>query len=395
MKTTTLFLTLTMAFFLFSCEDKKNAPEPEKPTSLSRVRGFMVSDAKDFDRNTLNATVEWGANVIRLPILPERYARINNIGIWDALPTYLNILDERIRWAKARNLKVVIDLHGAPVENPGDIFQPEFWNKPEVKPGFIRIWKEIAAKFKDSTYNDVIWGYDLYNEPVEQVPSTAHIPFKWREMVPEIISAIREIDNDVWIIYEPGPWGDPLGYTELTPLEDKRVIYSIHYYSPGEFSHQGVNGFYGANSKEEAKKRIGKEYPADYPELYWDNVEKKDKYRRVHWDKEKHIKTLQPVIDFQKKYNVPIYVGEFSVIRWAPVESAKHWLTDMIDLFEENGWSWSYHAFREWHGWDLEYKEGPGEFWFQGDPYPERSKTETERAKIIKAALQKNKTVMS
>ena len=31
---------------------------------------------------------------------------------------------------------------------------------------------------------------------------------------------------------------------------------------------------------------------------------------------------------------------------------------DCIDIFEEYGWDWSYHAFREWGGWSVE-REGP------------------------------------
>lgn len=384
MKTTNFCIVLAMAFLFFSCGEKREVPEPETanpPTTLvspAQVRGFMVSDAKDFDRNALNAAAEWGANIIRIPIHPDKFAQINQRGIWDALPAYLDILAERIQWAREKNMKVIIDLHGVPVENPGDISQPAFWNNPEVKPGFIRIWKEIATKFKGSSYDDVIWGYDLYNEPVEKVPNTAHIPFKWREMVPEIISAIREMDSDVWIIYEPGPWGEVLGYKDLTPLEDKRVIYSIHYYKPQDsFTHQGVYFPSDVTTREQAQQYIGKTYPGVH--------------ENTTWNKEKMEESMAPVVAFQKKHNVPILVGEFSVVRWAPVESSKQWLTDVIDIFEKNNWSWCYHAFREWHGWDLEYKEGTGEFWFRGDPYPERSQTETERAKIIKAALQKNK----
>ena len=31
------------------------------------------------------------------------------------------------------------------------------------------------------------------------------------------------------------------------------------------------------------------------------------------------------------------------------------WLRDAISIFEQNGWDWSYHAFREWQGWSVEY----------------------------------------
>jgi len=64
---------------------------------------------------------------------------------------------------------------------------------------------------------------------------------------------------------------------------------------------------------------------------------------------------MLPAIEFQQAYNVHIYVGEFSVIRWAPGDSGYQYLRDVIDLFEEYGWDWSYHAFREWDGWSVEH----------------------------------------
>ena len=64
---------------------------------------------------------------------------------------------------------------------------------------------------------------------------------------------------------------------------------------------------------------------------------------------------LQPVRNFQLAYGVPIYVGEFSAIRWAP--GAAEYLSDCISIFEEYGWDVSYHAFREWDGWSVEHGE--------------------------------------
>ncbi len=40
------------------------------------------------------------------------------------------------------------------------------------------------------------------------------------------------------------------------------------------------------------------------------------------------------------------------MIRWAP--GAAEYLADAIAIFEKHGWDWSYHAYREWHGWNLE-----------------------------------------
>jgi hypothetical protein len=46
-------------------------------------------------------------------------------------------------------------------------------------------------------------------------------------------------------------------------------------------------------------------------------------------------------------------VGEFSAIRWAP--GADRYLSDLIGIIEAHGWDWTYHAFREWDGWSVEY----------------------------------------
>ena len=57
---------------------------------------------------------------------------------------------------------------------------------------------------------------------------------------------------------------------------------------------------------------------------------------------------------FQEKYGAKIYVGEFSAVCWAP--GAEKYLEDAISVFEEYGWDWTYHAFREWPGWSVEHQ---------------------------------------
>lgn len=92
--------------------------------------------------------------------------------------------------------------------------------------------------------------------------------------------------------------------------------------------------------------------------------------------------------EFQKKWHVPIYVGEFSVIRWAPKNDAVLWLTDVIDLLESRSWSWSYHAFRENTCWSLEHD---GKYRAKSKPTPSPVSYVTERAKVVKKALLKNR----
>ena len=72
------------------------------------------------------------------------------------------------------------------------------------------------------------------------------------------------------------------------------------------------------------------------------------------WDIDYLRNVLKPVRDFQLKHKARIYIGEFSAIAWA--QGAERYLADCIKIFEEYGWDWSYHAFREWNGWSVEHE---------------------------------------
>ena len=119
----------------------------------------------------------------------------------------------------------------------------------------------------------------------------------------------------------------------MVPLPFKNIIYSIHMYNPGNYTHQGVIN--DAN------------YVNNYPKHILG----------YHKDREKLRESMRATIDFAKKYNAKIQVGEFSVVLWAP--DGALWMEDAISLFEEYKWDWTYHAFREWSGWSVEHTGTP------------------------------------
>ena len=100
----------------------------------------------------------------------------------------------------------------------------------------------------------------------------------------------------------------------------------------------------------------------------------------VYADKKLLKKYLKPVVEFQKKYGARIYCGEFSVARYAP--GGAQYLKDVISIFEEYGWDWSYHAFRESHYWSVEHAGPDG-----AHPVPAR---DTDRKRVLLEAFRKN-----
>ncbi|MPM97310.1 hypothetical protein SDC9_144483 [bioreactor metagenome] len=171
----------------------------------------------------------------------------------------------------------------------------------------------------------------------------------WADISEQLVKAIREIDPDTPIITEPD-------FTRTRPIAGKNIIYSPHFYSPHSYTHQGVLG------------QVRWSYPGVIDGVYW--------------DKEQLRVSMKDAIEFQKKYNVPIFVGEFSVINWA--KGGDRYLKDMIELFEEYGWDWTYHAFREYPGWSVEHE---GIDWHKIVP-----SADNPRKQVLLEALGRNRT---
>jgi hypothetical protein len=128
-------------------------------------------------------------------------------------------------------------------------------------------------------------------------------------------------------------------------------------YLPHSFTHQGVY-----------ESPIGTVYPG--------KIDGKD------WDKEQIRRSLRVPRACANDYGVAIYIGEFGSIRWAPDNSSYRWLKDCIDVFEEEGWDWAYHAFREWDGWSVEH----------GPDKDDRKRTAepTDRELLLRSWFEKN-----
>ena len=395
-----IIVLLLMLPVMLACGDKNTPPapqpKPEPPTppvvvdGPPTIRGFMVETAHRLHEATIKDMSTWGANAMRLQLHPATYAqKVAKKSLKASLPAYLNIVDQKLRIAKNLNLKVVLDLHEPPIYVNGkvptldDHNKKGFWaSHPEMKDSLIWFWTEMATHFKKDEFKDVIWGYDLFNEP-----STGgrHAVQEWLNMVPDIIAAIRKVDTNVWIVFQPGLVTETFAKEKEKIIQkDKRVVYSLHFYCPETFAGQGImyeNEFSSKKFKthEEAVAHFLREYPGNSKNHWWET----EKYQ----NKETLEAELKPLTDFAKEYKVPVLIGEFSVITWAPVQSALNWFKDVIDIFEANHFSWCFHAFREWQGWSLESPEGPKAFWFSGEGSPALSATETQRAKYFKSVF--------
>ncbi len=272
--------------------------------NLPRLRGTMISPNITPESLKLLGK-QWGANLIRWQLIrhgkPGEDSNLENYDQW--LEGELKKLDAALPLCEQYGVYVALDLHSPPggkstvsgyVGSDAGLFR----NK-RAQEKFVEVWRQMAKRYKGAK---AIWGFDIANEPVEDFVEDDCDD--WQSLAERVGRAIREVDPDRTLIIEPSAWGGPDGLADLAPLPLSNVVYSVHMYMPHAFTHQGVHSR-GTELK--------------YPGI-------------IHgrqWDKAQLLKALQPAIDFQKKYNVHIYIGEFSAIRWAPDNSAYRYLRDV------------------------------------------------------------------
>ena len=354
----------------FKCEYSdavKNMPIMRGCMSPGLSKGAKAED--------LHELASWGANVIRWQVNAPKEALRDIDKMKEVFEQHLKNLDVHIPQLRKDGLQVIFDFHAVPggrikaspiagtagtlaketLNANGDNFLM-FFDKNYLD-AFVDLWRMVARHYKDEP---IVVGYDLYNEPVQ----TNQVKYDYLYCQYEAAKAIREIDSEKPIIIAANNWSSAAAFNYLKPLPLKNLIYQGHMYEPGSFTHQGVGW-------ENMKKILdGKQKLMGYPG-WFDNF---------YYDKNELRKILKPIRDFQLKYDARIYMGEFSAIRFAP--GAAQYIQDLIEIFEEYGWDWSYHAFREWYNWSVEHDENP----HNNEP----AKQDTERKKILLKYFSKN-----
>jgi aryl-phospho-beta-D-glucosidase BglC (GH1 family) len=261
----------------------------------------------------------WGVRLVRSALALTRCPECDEYAI---APLELQYLENVIAAGEKHGFSVIITLNPRPTGS-----RAEFWNTPRLRRSIAGLWEKLALKYGQDPR---VVAFDLINEPVAP-GSDEQAAERWGEFAQELAFAIRRHASNKTLIVEPTPWGLPKGFRRLKKLDDRNVVYSFHFYEPHAVTHQGLPGH-----------SESVEYPSP-PGAHGRSFDKA-------WLSE----VLAPVREFARDNNVAILVGEFSCVRWAPEKSAARYVADAISLFEEAGWAWLYHAFREYDAWDAE-----------------------------------------
>lgn len=261
-----------------------------------KTKAFYEAWRNNFiQKADIDSLKSWGFNSVRLPMhynlytLPVEDEPEKGKNTW--LETGFAMTDSLVNWCRANNMYLILDMHATPGGQGHDLnisdrdpSKPSLWESVENQQKLTDLWVKLADKYRNEP---VIAAYDIINEPnwsfekdknENGTQDTKNGPL--RELMIQITKAIRKVDQNHLIVIEGNGWGN--NYNGILPPWDDNLVLSFH--------------------------------------KYWNNNDKE---------------SIQQVLDYRKKYNIPIWLGESG-------ENSNTWFTDAISLMEKNniGWCW-------------------------------------------------------
>ncbi|PWV58445.1 aryl-phospho-beta-D-glucosidase BglC (GH1 family) [Plasticicumulans acidivorans] len=244
-------------------------------------------------------------------------------------------IDRIVELCKKNNIRIILDPHTFPGTKEVSFTRAddEIWKNYKFHKIVLNIWAYLANRYKEES---TIFAFDIFNEPTVEDLTLEQGPGSWNELVGKIISTIRSVTKDKYIIVEPAAGRvsifkrmDRVNGVKYLKLPDaNKIILGIHMYAPILFTHQGVRG-----------RAVGVLYPG------WINGH--------FYDKKILKEYLAEVEVFSRKNNVNVLVTEFSASRYGE-SAADKYVFDLIDIFNEYKWGWIYHSFRLAPEWNAE-----------------------------------------
>lgn len=271
----------------------------------------------------------------------------------------LDYLKKILDTADKYNIKIILTMF----ELPGRVYfnyeedggkDNRLWKDKKYWKQSFELWKQIAREFKG---HPAIVAYNPLNEPDSAINAGFEKPSyefkKWLKgskgtasdlnlFNKQMLNAIRSVDKETPVMLDGYFHSSPNGLPFMEIHNDPNILYPFHNPLPWQFA------TYRAN-----KGRYS--YPEKMP-LYWDGP-------TVKWDHKELVKTIEGVIKFQKKNNIPSYqiIGS-EVYCDRRVNGCAEFFRDILKIYNDKSWHWAFYAFRNdtsWTGLDYELGNKP------------------------------------
>lgn len=292
-----------------------------------------------YDEDDFACLKDIGVDIVRVPIHFDLLMKPHYTG--KILDVVLQKLDQVCEWAEKYQIYLVIDNHSfnstAQYYNPPSI--------AEYQKSIEAVWSQLAQRYKNRSQYII---YEIVNEPNGQQEYMDN----WLRVQEEIINLIRSYDAERTIVVSSPYWTGLDELLAMKPYKDPNLLYTIHFYEPLLFTHQGSNWMAGA--EDFADIRIPFPYEKSRLPKYkdqtmtWNQLKKQASKLTGSWMKdaistyptegtEKYVKArIKKVADWAKKNKVRVFAGEMGAMDTADRADRIAWLNLVRTAFEEN-----------------------------------------------------------
>jgi endoglucanase len=300
--------------------------------SQSDVRG---EDRKNyFTEKDVEFIAGAGYDHIRLPVDEEQ--------LWDMqgnkIPEAFALLNNAVQWCMKNKLRIIIDMHILRSHYFNAAVRP-LWTDTAEQVKFVERWMDLSDELKQYPLDQV--AYELLNEAV------ADDPKDWNRLIAKAMKALREREPQRTIVIGSNRFQDPGTFPDLKiPENDSNIILSFHFYTPFALTHYKAS-WTAIKTYDGPVKYPGQVVDSTDLAGYPDSLRVTMKWASGYYTADTLEKRMQLPLEYARKYNLPLYCGEYGCLVTVPRESRLAWYSDMIAIFDKNNIAsanWDYKA---------------------------------------------------
>ncbi|MES2379370.1 MAG: cellulase family glycosylhydrolase [Bacteroidota bacterium] len=159
-----------------------------------------------------------GFKSIRLPVA-FKFFETKGIPVTDVLAK----IDKVVKQCHLYGLKLIIDYHY------GELNDNNYLTETPI---IIKTWLLLTEHYRKESADNLF--FELYNEPPHMNPDI------WKDAAYNITTAIRKIDKKRTLIVGASNFNSIYELSRTVRLADENIIYTVHFYEPFLFTHQGA-----------------------------------------------------------------------------------------------------------------------------------------------------------
>jgi aryl-phospho-beta-D-glucosidase BglC (GH1 family) len=253
---------------------------------------------------------------------------------------FVSRLDRAVDAMLAQGLAVQIDLH------PEDSFKQQLRTGNDGVDQLTALWRQLAAHYATRDPERIF--FEILNEP--EVGDA----FRWAGIQAQVAAAIREVAPKNTIIATGPNYSDLRDLLTQHPLPDGNVIYTFHFYTPYEFTHQGAGWgvpwwSYTHGIPYPATEASMAELLKEVPDA--GNRYDLEQYWLDHWDGHRIRLMIDAASAWGQENHVPLICNEFGAYgEYSDAQSRANWIRDARTALEADGIGWAMWDYRSSFG---------------------------------------------